>query len=71
LFKLQILLDRFFGWLYDQDDVRGWMHELRGMDTKNYAMRNTLIHRKNLKVAVDLGKTSVNQRSTLMIRRAI
>jgi hypothetical protein len=23
LFKLRILLDRFFGWLYDQNDVRG------------------------------------------------
>jgi hypothetical protein len=71
LFKLQILLDRFFGWLYDQDDVRGWMHELRDMDTKNYVMRNALIYRKNLKVAVDLGKTNVNQRSTLLIRRAV
>jgi hypothetical protein len=71
LFKLQILLDRFFGWLYEQADVRGWMHELRDMDTKNYTARNTLIHRKNLKVAVDLRKANTNQRSTLMIRRAI
>lgn len=65
-FKLRILLNRFYSWLYDLNDVRAFMGKLRRMDFSNYTLRNSLLHRKNLKLSVKFNHDNLQQRNSLL-----
>jgi len=58
VFKLRIISNGLFSYLYKQNDVRGFMHRLRTMSINDYLVKNTLLHRKNLKISVNFNKTN-------------